>query len=355
MSACDRTPLRQDRPLAILTWHVHGSYLNYLAHCGHDLIVPVLPGRPERFGGRPYDAQWPDNVREMPAEELRDKHFDVILYQHHLNWTQDRHRWLTDRQLAAIPQAYLEHDPPRESPTDTRHPVDDGSVTVVHVTHFNRLMWDCGDSPVRVIEHGVAVPPGAEWSGSRLHGLAVVNNILGRGRRLGSDVLEEFRLAVPIDLVGINSHLAGGFGEIPAPELPAVMAGYRFFFNPIRYTSLGLAVCEAMMVGCPILGLATTEMAVAVENGFNGFVHTDLARLTEFAQLLLDNRSLAERLSAGARERARERYGIERFSREWDALLSELAGTRPRRSPARRFSAVTEHIGNTEPSPIAPS
>jgi len=40
----------------------------------------------------------------------------------------------------------------------------------------------------------------------------------------------------------------------------------RFFFNPIRYTSLGLAVCEAMMVGMPIIGLATTEMATTVQN-----------------------------------------------------------------------------------------
>jgi NAD(P)-dependent dehydrogenase (short-subunit alcohol dehydrogenase family) len=31
--------------------------------------------------------------------------------------------------------------------------------------------------------------------------------------------------------------------------------------KPVRYTSLGLAVCEAMMLGLPIIGLATTETA----------------------------------------------------------------------------------------------
>ena len=38
---------------------------------------------------------------------------------------------------------------------------------------------------------------------------------------------------------------------VPHAELPAFMSRYRFFFNPIRYTSMGLAVIEAMMVGLP--------------------------------------------------------------------------------------------------------
>lgn len=341
MSAEQAHPLPHERPLSILTWHIHGSYLNYLAYCGHDFYVPVLPGRPERFGGRPSDAPWPPNIQEMPAEELRDKHFDVILYQHHLNWTEDRHRWLSERQLASIPQALIEHDPPRESPTETRHPVDDENVVVVHVTNFNQLMWDCGDTPVRVIEHGVAVPDDAVWTGERERGLAVVNNIASRGRRLGLDVLQQMRDSVPVDLVGMNSELGEGFGEVPPSLLPYQMAQYRFLFNPIRYTSLGLAVCEAMMVGAPIVGLATTEMSVAVENGVSGFVHTDVSKLGEFAQELIEDRALAQRLSDGARERAREHYGIGRFAHDWDSLLREMSErTTALGRPARRTGSA---------------
>ena len=95
----------------------------------------------------------------------------------------------------------------------------------------------------------------------------IVNNLAGRGRRLGLDVFERVRRHVPLDLVGMGSEQVGGLGEISHPDLPAFSARYRFVFNPIRYTSLGLAICESLMLGIPVIGMATTEMATAIRNG----------------------------------------------------------------------------------------
>ena len=134
-------------------------------------------------------------------------------------------------------------------------------MLVVHVTPFNDLMWDCGTSPTRVVEHGVGVPAEARYTGELERGLVIVNHLGKRGRRLGLDVFERARREVPLDLVGMASEELGGLGEVPPAELPRFAARYRFLFNPIRYTSLGLAVCEAMTVGLPVVGLATTEMA----------------------------------------------------------------------------------------------
>ena len=53
------------------------------------------------------------------------------------------------------------------------------------------------------------------------------------------------------------------------------MAAYRFYFHPVRYTSLGLSLCEAMTVGLPVVGLATTELPTIIDHGVNGFVDTD--------------------------------------------------------------------------------
>lgn len=313
------------RPLRILTWHVHGSYLAYLAQGPYELILPVKSGRPEGFGGRSGPFAWPDRVREVAAEEVRHTPVDVVLTQSRRNWEIDRFQVCSDEQLR-LPRVHLEHDPPREVPTDTRHFVDDPDALLVHVTHFNAVMWDNGGTPTTVVEHGVRIPEGAGWTGERERGLVVVNGLASRGRRLGADVYARVREQVPLDLVGIDAEAMGGLGEVPHAELIEFSASYRFFFNPIRYTSLGLAVCEAMLLGMPIVGLATTEMATAVRNGENGYVDTDVERLVEVMHALLADHALAAELSAGARDIARERFGIERFTRDWQGVFTRVAG-----------------------------
>jgi glycosyltransferase involved in cell wall biosynthesis len=131
---------------------------------------------------------------------------------------------------------------------------------------------------------------------------------------------------VALDLVGMRSEELGGLGEIGHAELPRFLARYRFFFNPIRYTSLGLAVCEAMMLGLPLVALATTEIPTVVENGVSGFVDTSPARLVERMRDLIADRGLAEQVGRAGQRVARERCGIERFARDWDRLLAEVAG-----------------------------
>jgi glycosyltransferase involved in cell wall biosynthesis len=121
---------------------------------------------------------------------------------------------------------------------------------------------------------------------------------------------------------------AGGLGEIQHAELPAFAARYRFFFNPIRYTSMGLAVIEAMMVGLPIVALATTEMVTVVKDGLNGFIDTDVRRLITRMQALLKDPEEARRLGAEARRTALERFGIERFVADWNNAYAEVTGVR---------------------------
>lgn len=312
------------RRLRILTWHVHGSYLHYLTQVPHDFYVLSKPERPAGYTGRYGHFQWGDNVHDMPVADLANQSFDCVLFQHERHYVEDQHQLLTAEQRR-LPRIFLEHDPPRQSPTDTRHVVDDPGMLLVHVTPFNQLMWDNGRTPTRVIDHGV-IAPGARYEGSLLKGIVVVNHLARRGRRLGADVFEAARREVPLDLVGMGAEEAGGIGEIRHDALPAFAARYRFFFNPIRYTSLGLAVIEAMMVGLPIVGLATTEMAAVIENDVSGYVDTDLARLVERMDTLLSEPELARMLGARAREYAFDRFGIGRFVDDWCDAFAQVCG-----------------------------
>ncbi|MFL5814760.1 MAG: glycosyltransferase [Bdellovibrionia bacterium] len=315
------------RPLRILTWHVHGSYLYYLTQVPHIFYLPVpdLPvaQRADGYHGRTKSYAWPDNVIEVPVSEVKNLSLDCILFQSQRNYLEDQHQILSDTQRS-LPRIYLEHDPPRESPTDTHHIVDDPNVMLVHVTSFNRLMWDARRTPTRVIEHGVSIPEGVRYVGEKERGLVVVNNIKKRGRRLGYDIYEHVRREIPLDLVGMGWFDAGGLGEISHAELPLFSSHYRFFFNPIRYTSLGLSICEAMMTGIPIVGLATTELATVIENGVSGFIDTDPDCLIDVMKELLNNPELARHLGHGARQTAMERFSIDRFVNDWTRTFEEV-------------------------------
>jgi glycosyltransferase involved in cell wall biosynthesis len=318
--------------LRVFTWHVHGSYLLYLAQIPHEIYVPVRADRQNPYGGLGGPFPWPPNIHEIPVEEIPRQRFDCILFQRAEQYQADQYEILSPEQRR-LPRVFLEHDPPRESPTDTRHVVDDSDVLLVHVTHFNALMWDNGRTPIRVVEHGVMVPDDVRYTGELQRGIVVVNHLARRGRRLGADVFERVKQEVPLDLVGMAAEESGGLGEVPHDRLPAHVARYRFFFNPIRYTSLGLAVLEAMMLGVPIVGLATTEMATTIENGVSGYVHTDVGRVIAGMHNLLSDPDEARRLGEGARQVARARFSIERFARDWDDALRLVTSTERRRTP----------------------
>ena len=313
------------RPLNILTWHTHGSYLYYLTQAPHRFFVVSKPGRPPGYGGRSGHMPWGDNVIDMPADEVKHHQFDCIIFQDDHQYLHDQFEYLTAAQRT-LPSIYIEHDTPREHPTDMRHPVDDSNVLLVHVTHFNALMWENGHTPVKVIEHGVMVPAGVTYRGDKARGIVVVNNIARRGRRLGGDVFAVAREQVPLDLVGMGAEEAGGLGEVLHAQLPAFVADYRFFFNPIRYTSLGLAVIEAMMLGVPVVALATTEMATVIENDRSGFADTNVDTLIDHMRELLRDPALARSLGEQGRQRAIERFNIGRFVADWNAALADVTG-----------------------------
>lgn len=319
------------RRLKILTWHTHGSYLLYLTQAPHDFHVMTKQGRPPGYGGRGGHLPFGPNVHDLPVEDASGREFDCVVFQDDHQYLEDQHRYLSAAQRR-LPKIYIEHDPPRQSPTDEKHIVTDPGVMVVHCTHFNRLMWNTL-APTRVIDHGV-IAPQAEYTGELGRGLVVVNNIMTRGRRLGGDLFQAAKARVPLDLVGMGAEQAEGIGEVLHHDLPAFAARYRFLFNPIRYTSMGLAVIEAMMVGLPVVALATTEMSTVIRDGHNGFIDTGLDRLVDLMQLLIRDRALAAHLGQNARRTAMERFNIERFVRDWNDLFVEVTGVRAERHAA---------------------
>ncbi|HET8721784.1 MAG TPA: glycosyltransferase family 9 protein [Nitrospira sp.] len=314
------------RPLRLLTWHIHGNYLYYLTHTPHEWYLPVGINRPG-YSGRAPGFPWPEHVHDVPVDRLRRMEFDGILFQSNSAYLEDQYELLTSEQRR-LPRLYLEHDPP-DDPTERRHIVNDLTMHLVHVTQFNRLMWDNGETPASVIEHGVPDPDGIRYSGELARGLVVINDLPRRGRRVGADLVEQIRSVIPLDLIGMNSESAGGLGEISHDELPGFMSRYRFFFHPARYTSFGLAVCEAMMIGLPIVALPVTEMPSVLRDGVSGCLEADVERLKQRMAALLANPDEARRLGEQAREVAQRRFSLERFTADWHRTLTRFVAVAP--------------------------
>lgn len=303
----------------VFTWHIHGSYLFYLSQANIDIYIPVTGERTEGYYGRGDTFPFGSNVIEVPASEVSQLEFDCILFQTNKNFLVDQYEILSPLQRQ-LPRIYLEHDPPQEHPVNTSHVVaNEADITLVHVTHFNKLMWDSNKAAARVIEHGVT-DAGMHYTGDYEKGIVVVNNLPQRGRICGFDIFTQLSAQVPMDLIGMGTE-EHGLGEVLHPQLPEFIGRYRFFFHPIRYTSLGLAVCEAMMLGIPVVGLATTELSTIIRNGYNGFIHTDMELLARNMHLLLHDKELAKEIGMNGRRTALERFGIERFAQDWEKLI----------------------------------
>jgi glycosyltransferase involved in cell wall biosynthesis len=311
--------LHQPDRLKIFTWHIHGTYLYYLSQCNFDIYIPVNDRKNEGYYGRGKTFLFGDNVIEVPVSQVKSLDFDCILFQSEKNFRIDQYEILSAEQRK-LPAVYLEHNAPAPYAVDSSHPLYDDNVVLVHVTHYNELMWKNNVPMVKVIQHGIPEPE-HRWTGELKKGIVVINHIRERGRITGWDIFERVRAEVPIDLAGMGTEQYGGLGEVLFPRLNAFTARYRFFFNPIRHTSFGLSVCEAMMAGMPVVSLATTEYANLLTNKESAFINTDIDALIEGMKLLLNDMPLATAMGQHAREVASAQFNMERFIREWNEVF----------------------------------
>ncbi len=316
--------------MRILLWHVHGSWMTSFVQGPDEYLLPVLPNRGPDGLGRARTWDWPANAVEVRCDRLRDTDVDAVVLQrpHEIELVE---RWTGRRPGRDLPAVYVEHNTPGGDVPFTRHPLaDQRDIPVVHVTHFNRLFWDCGDAPTDVVEHGI-VDPGHLYSGDWARAAVVVNDPVRRGRAVGTDLLPALSRKAALDVFGMNVHrlnetldIPGDrlwtFEDLPQDRLHRELARRRVYVHTARWTSLGLSLLEAMHLGMPVVALATTE-AVAAIPPEAGVVSTRPDELAAAVWRFVHDPSEAQSVGAAARESALSRYGLARFLADWDARL----------------------------------
>jgi hypothetical protein len=316
--------------MRILLWHVHGSWTTSFVQGGHTYLLPTLPdGGP--WGRGRCGRDWPGTVDEVPADRLHRSEVDIVVLQRPEELTLAE-KWLGRRPGRDMPAVYVEHNTPRGDVPNTRHPLAGrADIPLVHVTHFNRLLWDSGRAPATVIEHGI-VDPGLRYTGELPHAAVVTNEPVRRWRITGTDLLPAFAAAAPLDVFGmgldaLGEHVGLGpdqlatVGDLGQDELHTELARRRVYLHTTRWTSLGLSLLEAMHLGMPVVALASTEAPAAVPADA-GMVSANIETLVDAVRRLVADPALATGFGKRAREFALANYSLSTFLRSWDDLLT---------------------------------
>ena len=178
-----------------------------------------------------------------------------------------------------------------------------------------------------MIEHGIP-DPGERYTGELPRAAVVINEARRRGRVTGTDLLDRFAREAPLDLFGIDAEHSGtraeAAGDVAHVQLHDAMARRRVYLHPIRWTSLGLSLLEAMHLGMPVVALGTTEVREAVPPEA-GAVSTDVERLASALGRLTRDPDEARERGRAARAAALQRYGLSRFLADWDRVLASVA------------------------------
>lgn len=324
----------------ILFWHAHGGWADAFVRGNHRYLLPTTPDR-GAFGLGRSGRDWPNSAVEIAPEELGDADIDVVVLQR----TEEldlAEQWLGRRLGRDVAAVFVEHNTPKGDVPNAVHPLADRSdITIVHVTHFNALMWDTGRAPTTVIEHGVP-DPGHLYTGELERFGAVINEPVRRCRVSGTDLLPRFAHAAPVDVYGMAGDglpelLPGNVGRVvPAGDLPPnrlhdELAARRAYLHTTRWTSLGLSLLEAMHIGLPVIALGTTEAFRAVPPEA-GAVSTDVDVLVAAAEQLIADPDDARRRGDAARAFVLEHYGLPRFLEHWDDVLDGAVATTKRRA-----------------------
>jgi len=323
----------------VLLWHVHGSWTTAFLAGGHEVLLPVLPDRGPDGRGRARTWDWPSTAREVSPAQLAAEDVDVVVLQRPHEAALVR-EWTGRTPGVDLPAVHLEHNAPDGTADSTRHPLaDQRAIGVVHVTAFNALMWDTGRAPVTVVEHGV-LDPGHRYTGERTSAAVAVNEPARRWRTAGTDLVLDLARDLDLDVYGmgmpglaelvarerpeVTARLAGRLhDDLPQGAMHAELARHRLYLHPFRWTSLGLALVEAMMLGMPVLALPTTAAPESVPPG-TGVLSSDPAVLLATARRWLADPAEARAVGDAARAHALSRFGVRRFLADWDRVLAAV-------------------------------
>ncbi len=118
-------------------------------------------------------------------------------------------------------------------------------------------------------------------------------------------------------------------GWVPYKELPRYFNISKLLLYPTMQEGFGVPIIEAMASGRPVVGFDIPPVNELVENGKTGILVQlgDVEKLAEAVRILLDDKSLWEKMSIGAREEAVKRFSIDKVVYAHLKLYEKITST----------------------------
>jgi glycosyltransferase involved in cell wall biosynthesis len=130
--------------------------------------------------------------------------------------------------------------------------------------------------------------------------------------------------AMQINLSGLSNRIRI-LDYVPRNELRKLLQSFDVFLLPSHQEGLCISALEAMACGCPVISTRCGGPEEFVKDHETGFlVDFDAEEMADAINRIINNRSLRQRLSEGARQLVLEQYSRERCERVfWKAFESK--------------------------------
>lgn len=178
-----------------------------------------------------------------------------------------------------------------------------------------------------------------DWNGDDVRVVNFSQSLKGRRDFCHYDEIVQMMEGFPSMVYGTGNEDLGELngGEMPYEKQKEIYRNARVYVYggtwPASYT---LSFMEAMMTGIPIVAVGSGfahisrfenfdfyEIPDFIENGVNGFCFDDIPSLRNAVKQLMNNKTLATKISTNARIKAIELFGKDEIAKQWKAFLEK--------------------------------
>jgi hypothetical protein len=182
---------------------------------------------------------------------------------------------------------------------------------VVATSMFKGESWGFTDD---IVPFGIDADSYLPHSGEIPAGLRICNFISSRRRILCWDLHEKAFAGLPVTLVGHNPDIPGVEAAQDWSHLKRILQSHRFYIHtadPRYEAGHNMAMAEAMAAGLPVL--ANRHPTSLVRHGVSGFLSDNPRELRHYAEILLEDRELANLMGTQARKTVVEQFSLTQF------------------------------------------